>query len=42
VSGKHLTDQQVRLYMAHRINQSQKSAAAKASVSERSARKEQA
>ncbi|MBL4607751.1 MAG: IS21 family transposase [Pseudomonadales bacterium] len=39
MSGKHLTDQQVRLYMTHRINQSQKTAAAKASVSERSARR---
>ena len=39
MSGKHLTDQQVRLYMAHRINQPQKIAAAKAGVSERSARR---
>ena len=39
MSGKHLTDQQVRLYMTHRTNQSQNVAAAKAGFSERSARR---
>jgi hypothetical protein len=39
VLGKHITDQQVRLYMTHRTNQSQNVAAAKAGFSERSARR---
>ena len=39
MSGKHITDQQVRLYMTHRANHPQITAAAKAGISERSARR---
>jgi len=39
VSGKHITDQQVRLYITHRASQPQITAAAKAGISERSARR---
>jgi hypothetical protein len=39
VSGKHITDQQVRLFMQHRKSQTQTVAAAKAGISERSARR---
>lgn len=39
MSGKHITDQQVRLFMQHRKTQTQTVAAAKAGISERSARR---
>lgn len=39
MSGKHISDQQVNLYMKHRKTQTQRIAAAKAGVSERSARR---
>ena len=39
MSGKHITDQQIRLFMHHRKNQTQTVAAAKAGISERSARR---
>ena len=39
MSGKHISDQQVNLYMNHRKTQTQRIAAAKAGISERSARR---
>ena len=39
MSGKHITDQQVRLFMHYRKTQTQTVAAAKAGISERSARR---
>lgn len=39
MSGKHISDQQVNLYMKHRKTQTQSIAAAKAGISERSARR---
>jgi len=39
VPGKYSTDQQVRLFMQHRKSQTQKVAAARAGISERSARR---
>ena len=39
MSGKHITDQQVRLFMQHRKSQTQTISAAKAGISERSARR---
>jgi len=39
VPGKHLNDQQVRMYMDHRRSHSQETAAAKAGISERTARR---
>lgn len=39
MSGKHISDQQVNLYMKHRKTQVQSIAAAKAGISERSARR---
>lgn len=39
MTGHHITDQQVRLYMKHRFNHTQATAAAKAGFSERTARR---
>jgi len=39
VSGKRITDQQIRLYMKYRDGSTQAAAAAKAGISERSARR---
>jgi len=39
MSGKSITQQQVKLYMSYRINQSQEKAAAKSGISQRSARR---